>query len=377
MSPLRVALIAEDYYPQLGGVPEHVHNLARELEALGHHTTIVTSHMREPGAGSREPERHPDVRRVGTSLVIYANGGVARITVGWRLTARLEALFRQERFDVVHVHGGLNPTFGLVAPRAAWRAGIPVVATFHTWFPRSIACRVFRQPLQRILDRHAATVAVSSAARDAMARYFTAPWEIIPNGVDTTFFRPGLHGGTDRRGRAGPQLLWLGRIEPRNDLRTVLAAMPGILKHHPATRLTVVGDGPWRSRMERAARHLGPAVRFAGYANGDRPAYYRGSDLYLCPTRRASFGVTLLEAMACGTPLVVSDIPAFRDVAGQSQAVFAPPGEPEAWSDAVNTLLADTDRRAAMTHEGRRVAERHAWPLVAQRVLAVYRRVTG
>jgi len=84
MSPLRIALVAEDYYPQLGGVPEHVHHLARELDSLGHHTTIVTARMKERGARSGEPEQHSDVRRIGTSVVIYANGGVARITIGWR-----------------------------------------------------------------------------------------------------------------------------------------------------------------------------------------------------------------------------------------------------------------------------------------------------
>ena len=82
MSPLRIALVAEDYYPQLGGVPEHVHHLARELDSLGHQTTIVTSNMRRQGVG--EPVEHSDVRRIGTSLVIYANGGVARVTVGLR-----------------------------------------------------------------------------------------------------------------------------------------------------------------------------------------------------------------------------------------------------------------------------------------------------
>src|SRR5436190_19329910 len=131
-------------------------------------------------------------------------------------------------------HGGLNPTLGIVAPRAAWRAGIPVVATFHTWFPRSIGLRLLRRPFQRMLDRHAAAIAVSRAAQEAMARYFTAPWEIIPNGVDTTFFRPGLE-----RRSPGPRLLWLGRIEPRNDLGTVLAAMPRILERHPEAHLIV------------------------------------------------------------------------------------------------------------------------------------------
>jgi len=79
----------------------------------------------------------------------------------------------------------------------------------------------------------------------------------------------------------------------------------------------VVGDGPWRGRLERAARALGSAVRFVGYAGPERPAYYADADMYLCPTTRASFGVTLLEAMACGTPLVVSDISPFRDLSGR------------------------------------------------------------
>src|SRR5207249_6772828 len=97
----------------------------------------------------------------GDEPVIYSNGGVSRVTTGWRLRRRLEAVFRAGRYDIVHVHGGLAPTLGLAAPFAAWRAGIPVVATFHSWFARSVGCRVFRRPLQRILDRHAATIAVS------------------------------------------------------------------------------------------------------------------------------------------------------------------------------------------------------------------------
>src|SRR5256886_12313362 len=113
------------------------------------------------------------------------------------LRRQLEALFGERRYDIVHVHGGLAPTFGLAAPIAAWRVGIPVVATFHSWFARSLACRVFRRPLQRILDRHAATIAVSEPVVDANSRYFRADWEIIPNGVDLEFFRPNGRTPTD------------------------------------------------------------------------------------------------------------------------------------------------------------------------------------
>src|SRR5260370_20577827 len=96
-----------------------------------------------------------------------------------------------------HVRGGPATTIGLAARFAAWRAGFPVVATFHSWFARSLGCRVFRRPLQSILDRHAATIAVSEPVVDANSRYFQADWEVIPNGVDTGFFRPNRRRPTD------------------------------------------------------------------------------------------------------------------------------------------------------------------------------------
>ena len=368
---MRIALVAEDYYPQLGGVPEHVHNLALQLNGWGHPTTVVTSRMRE---------HHRDaefVVRVGTSRVIYANGGVSRVTAGWRLRRRLEEVFRAGRFDIVHVHGGLAPTLGLAAPFAAWRAGIPVVATFHSWFPRSIGYRVFRRPLQRILDRHAATIAVSRPVVDATGRYFHANWDIIPNGVDTHFFHPNGH----RRPAAdalteGPRLLFLGRIEPRNGLGTLLDAMPRILARYPRALLTVAGDGPWRGYYARRARELGASVRFVGQVFEDRPAHYAAADLYLCPTTIASFGVTLLEAMACGTPMIVSDNLGFRSVIdGGDEAVLLPANDPAAWADATVALLGDPDRRAAMRRAGVRKAARYAWPRIAREELAVYERV--
>jgi phosphatidylinositol alpha-mannosyltransferase len=323
---------------------------------------------------------YPDadfVRRVGTSRVIYANGGVSRVTTGWRRRRRLEDLFRAGRYDIVHVHGGLAPTLGLAAPFAAWRAGIPVVATFHSWFARSLGCRVFRRPLQKILDRHAATIAVSEPVVDANARYFRADWDIIPNGVDTTFFRPNGHRPVDAL-TGNPRLLFLGRIEPRNGLGTLLDAMPRILARYPGAVLTVAGDGPWRGYYERRARELGTSVRFAGQVFDDRPAYYGSADLYLCPTTIASFGVTLLEAMACGTPMVVSDNLGFRSViADGEEAVIIPKDDPMVWADTTIALLADPERRATMGRAGVAKAARFAWPRVARAELAVYERVLG
>ena len=366
---MRIAMVADHYYPHIGGVPEHCEHLTRQLRAWGHEVTIVTARMGGDWTDA------PYVRRVGASIVIHANGGQARLAYGWRLTARLEQLFREERYDVVHVQGGLAPTFGIVAPWAAFRAGIPVVATFHTWFPRSVGYRVFRRTLQRMLDRHAATIAVSEPVISAMSRYFRANWEIIPNGVDVSaFVRDGQ--ASPYGSMRGPRLLFLARLEPRNGLDTVLSAMPRILERFPQAELIVAGDGPWRRTYEERARPLGAAVRFAGRVLADRPALYVHADLFVSPTTRSSFGVTLLEAMACGTPMLLSDITGFRElIGGGREAVLVPPQAPDAWADAAIALLADPARRAAMAAAGVAKSARFAWPKVAEQVLAVYERV--
>ena len=146
--------------------------------------------------------------------MIRANGGVSRITTGWGLRRKLADRFREGRYDLVHIQNGLAPTFGVVGPLAARQVGIPVVATFHSWFPRSAGYRIFRRGFQWLLDRHAATIAVSEPVVWAMSRYLKANWEVIPNGVDTAFFQPIGRHPKDLATRA-PRLLFLARLSLR------------------------------------------------------------------------------------------------------------------------------------------------------------------
>jgi phosphatidylinositol alpha-mannosyltransferase len=367
---MRIALVSDFYYPHLGGVTEHVHNLAVQYNRMGHHAIVVTSNMRRQ---AHDPEF---VRRMGTSRVVYANGSFTRITTGFGLRAQLAAILRAERIDIVHVHGALAPTFGLIAPLAAADCGVPVVATYHSWFPRCAPYRMFRQQFQRHLERAAACIAVSRPVVSAMSRYFTVDWDIIPNGVNVVYFHPNGRRPADALTR-GPRLLFLGRLDPRNGLDTMLAAMPAVLEAFPSAQLIVVGDGPLRGRYERAARPLAGSVRFAGQVFDERPEYYGGADMYLCPTSRASFGITLLEAMACGTPMVVSDIIGFRElIDGGAEAVLVPASDPHAWARAVIALTSDPARRERMGAAGLAKAATYAWPRVAEQVLQVYQRVS-
>ncbi len=375
---MRIALVTEFYYPHLGGVTEHVHNLAKVYNAAGHPTIVVTSKMAMPRGtpDAHEYEKDEDfVRRIGTSCIIYSSGSFARITAAWRLRRRLRELFRREQIELVHIHGGLAPTFGIVGPLAASDLGLPVVATFHSWFAKSRALHLFQRQAQWLLGYHAANIAVSQPVVEAHARYVDTEWEIIPNGVDTQFFQPNGRYPADP-GTKQPRLLFLGRLDPRNGLETVLRAMPAVLERFPDTTLTVAGDGPLRPLYERLARPVGDRVEFLGRVNGNRPEVYGSADLYLCPTTKASFGITLLEAMACGTPLVVSDITGFRELVAQgTEAVLVEKEDAAAWARAAIDLISDPERRAAMRAAGLAKAQTFAWPRVAEQVLSVYRRV--
>jgi phosphatidyl-myo-inositol alpha-mannosyltransferase len=378
---LRIALVTEYFYPHLGGVTEHVFNLMREFTRLGHHVTVITSRMGtpDPGADAQVAATPPPgtavVRRVGTSRQVFNNGSFARFSTGLNLTRRIEHILRQDRIDVVHVQVALVPGLGIAAPQAARRRGIPVVATFHSWFPRQPLLRIFQQPAQQWMDQIAAKIAVSEPAMWAMSRYLDAEWEIIPNGVNISFFHPNGRLPDDAQ-RRGPRLLFLGRLDPRNGLDTLLGAMPAILERYPRSQLLVAGDGPLRPYYVWRARGLRANVQFLGRVYSERAKCYSSSDLYLCPTTKASFGITLLEAMASGTPVLASDIIGFRElVNGGAEAVLVPAHDPAGWAETTLALIESPQLRVSMGRAGLVKAMTYSWAGIAQRVLKVYEQV--
>jgi phosphatidylinositol alpha-mannosyltransferase len=249
------------------------------------------------------------------------------------------------------------------------------VATFHSYFKESLGYRFFRRQFQERLDRHAAVIAVSRSTIKAMSRYFEAEWDLIPNGVNVEYFHPNGRRPFDAF-EWGPRLLFLGRLDPRNGLEVVLEAMEEILAHDPRTELWVAGDGPLLGYYKWRAAKLKGHVRFLGRVFDERPGLYGTADLYLCPTRIASFGITLLEAMASGTPLIASDNAGFRELAGDEDAtVLVSANDPRAWSKAVIDLMSDPERRDAMSRAGLAKAALYSWPDVARRVAGVYDRV--
>ena len=363
---LRIAIVTEYYYPHIGGITEHVHHFAREARHRGHHVDVITSNME--GA-----EPHPNIVRIGASGTVHANGSTCRLALGRGLRSAMRAALRRGRYDIVHLHAPLAPSLPMLAIQ---EADCPVVGTFHAYHEFSIAYLLGRRYFQQLLDRIDACIAVSTAARAAVARYFDADWTIIPNGVDTDAFSPAAPRPPELPADE-PCILFVGRFDPRNGLARLIEAFRLVRGRRRPAHLVVVGDGPARDRYRRLAGD-GTGVTFVGHVPSGLAGYYAGSAVYACPAVLGSFGITLLEAMACATPIVCYDTPGFRTVVRDGvQALMTPPGDAPALADALARLLDDEALRRQMGAAGRRLALRYCWPRVADAVLDVYARVLG
>ena len=363
---LRIALVTEYYYPHLGGVCEHVHFFAREARRRGHHVDVITSHI--PGA-----QEQSNVIRVGRSQPVYANGSQARITLGLGLRRQMRRVLREGRYDIVHVHSPLTPVLPLLAIE---EADCPVVGTFHTYFDRSVGYTLARRYFQKRLDMLDAAIAVSKSTTVALDRYFEADWQIIPNGIDTDVFNPAAPRPAGMPTNVAT-ILFLGRFDPRNGLSTLIESFRHVKGRTREAKLIVVGDGPLRDHYYRAAGG-DRDIQFVGAVLEGRPSYYAHSTVYACPTTKASFGITLLESMACETPVVCSDILGFRDVVQhEREALMVPCGDRVALADALVRVLDDPALAMRLGATGRQQSLSYSWPRVTKRVLDVYRRVLG
>lgn len=369
---MKIGIVSQSYYPRFGGVTEHVHHTALELQRRGHQVTIVTSHF-------RGGEKHYGVplERVGWNVLIPFNRAFVDFTVGITLRQELDRLYRRHDFDIVHTHCPLAPSLPMIAVDAA---PCPQVGTFHTTGGAGLLQDVFQSRLRRTVERLDARIAVSPTARESAERYFPGRYHVIPNGVDVEKFHPANPAFEPFRDPEHVNLLFVGRLDPRKGLQYLLEAMPEVVRRtRGRARLLVVGDSYLRPKFEASVPPgARSAVTFLGHVPiADLPRWYATGDVFVSPASgNESFGIVLAEAMAAGRPVVCSDIAGYRSVVqpGKNGVMF-PPGDVAALADALVALVEDPERRAQLAGRGRQRALEFAWPRVTDQIEAVYRQV--
>jgi len=368
---VKVGIVVPFSWSFWGAVNEHAELQAAALESLGVDVRLIMGND-PPGQFTRflHP-RHgrygtppPDVIAIGRSVIVPANGSLPNIILSPRAFFRIRGVLAREDFDVVHLHEPMTP-IPCVATLASWTG--PTVATFHAsgdlgWM--RIATRTWGFLADRIDQR----VAVSDMAARSAARWLGGEYEIVPNGV---LIPP----HADPAGREH-RIVFAGRHEARKGMHVLLEAWPEIRRRTGAV-LSIVGADPLRVRllMTRLRLHESDGIDVLGFLDQDRfTEELLSAKALVAPSLGGeSFGMVLTRAMACATPVVASDITGYRDVMTPESAVSFPAGDRAALADAVESLLADEQRRQAMGAAARALAqERYSWSSIARRLVDVY-----
>ena len=207
------------------------------------------------------------------------------------------------------------------------------------------------------------------------------PVHAVPKGVDAQLFSPDGPDMRTRLGLAGRRvILAAGRFVPIKNVALLVDALARMRHADPTTHLLLVGEGPERRALEQqAARHgVAGAVTFAGYIPQEQMAsYYRTADVFALGSEFDNSPNVVLEAMACGVPIVATDVGGVAEyVAVERGGSLVPRGDPAAMARALGVWLNDAGRRrAASTFNRQVVLERFSWRASAQRLLEVYREV--
>ncbi|MBM3130617.1 MAG: glycosyltransferase family 1 protein [Chloroflexi bacterium] len=383
---------------ETGGMNVYVRELARELSARGHRVDIFTRSQdpavphEVPGLeiGARVfhvpagPEAPYNKHRLFDYLPEFAQGVCAI------------ACHERVQYDVYHAHYWLS---GWVARELQRQHPAPIAQMFHTLgalknrvaigqHDRETARRIaVEREMMRRADR---VVAATPRDRQQMLDLYDAPHAqitIIPPGVDLQHFQPLAIPDRKQYFKEDHNVLFVGRIDPIKGIDTWFRAMKLVVEAEPSLRgrlcvCLIGGDVDEEEPDEELARlhalkdELGIAdvVTFLGKRSQESlPYYYASADVVVMPSRYESFGMVALEAMACGTPVVASDVGGLSFVVRDGETGYlVPEGNARAMADCLNRILHDPDLRARLGKRGVEVAREYAWTRIADQIEALY-----
>jgi glycosyltransferase involved in cell wall biosynthesis len=259
----------------------------------------------------------------------------------------LRGAVRRHRADVVHAHGAKAAVLSLTALQGQ---AVPVLVTFHNlWRGGSLT-----PILRHLLPRARAAVAVSAAVRKSLLlhRVPADAAQVIPNGVDLAAFAP-VPRPADRPFTAA----FIGRLTEEKGVHVLLEAVHRLTKpDDPA--ILIAGEGPLRRVVEDVIDGLPETARSRDLGpQADIRPVYDAVDVVVVPSLSEGFGLTAVEAMACGLPVIASRVGGLAEVVTPETGILVPAGDAEALVDALRELAADRDGARRMGEAGRKRAE--------------------
>ena len=386
---MRVCFLSRRFLPAISGMSVYALNLLSALVERGHDVTMVSQYRDdEAGAavyGGGPPPEVPGVEVVGLPSLGEQEVGAGRPADFeadlMAMVGAVEEAHARRPFDVLHAQYAY-PT-GLAAMEAARRLDLPTVVSIQGgdghWV--GTCCGTHKAAMRAVLD-HAGAVLIGSRsfAEEVTQNNGTDParFTIVPGATDVSRFKPAAGREPGSLGDP-PTLLYHGRVDLRKGLGELVEAFPLIAREVENVRLLISGIGPDVEEIARRveAEGLAGQVEMLGYAGYDEaPAVYGRGDVFVSPTYSEGFSNTILEAMACGLPVVSTDTVGVVDCVRHGEnGLLVPLRDPEGLAKAVVRMLSDAPLRTRLAARAMtEVHDKWSWGPVGGLIEASYRR---
>lgn len=354
--------------PEAGGAEVHLHEISRRFVARGHEVTLLVSAFE----GSPAEEAIDGIR-------VIRRGG--KFTFNFCVPAAVTALLRREAFDIVVDDINKIPFYTPVYVRK------PILALAHHLFADTIfletllpfALYVYLgETLIPVIYRNTRFVVVSESTReDLMRRGLPGNnIEVVYNAVDHTRYTPSASSKSDR-----PLIGYVGRIKRYKRIDHLLRALKVVAGKMPAVGLAVAGSGDYLPSLVALARRLGieDRIDFLGFVSEqEKIDMLRKAHVVVNPSSKEGWGVTVIEANACGTPVVASDVPGLRDAVVDGKTGFLVPyGDVQGFADRITQILQDDALRRSLSEQAVDWAGRFNWDDSADAILKVIDDLVG
>lgn len=371
----RITVVASYFYPKIGGLENYAYNLAKGLNASGKYRVSIITSNHEGGGYKQEIIDGMTVHR----LPIWIKVSNTPINLTW--SRWIKDIFVVEQPDLVHLHSPV-PFMADLAARAA--KDRPVVLTYHSGsmlkgkWPVDILIGLYENTFLAALFRRAdAVVAISQEFAKRKFPQFAGKTYFIPTGVDLNRFKKTpLPTGI-------PTVTFVGRIEHTSSwkgIEQLLQAMALVIKKRPDARLELVGGGDAIPHYQDRAQELGisASVIFSGPQIGeDLVDAYRRANVIVLPSTSDSeaFSIALVEAMACGRPIIGTNIGGTPQVIDhEKNGLLVPPSNPEELGKAIERILGDRQLATRLADFGAARAQNFAWEIQTKKYSELFKK---
>ncbi|MBC1474281.1 glycosyltransferase family 4 protein [Listeria grandensis] len=373
---LNVLMVSDDFYPSVGGIAAHVLEISRAISSLGHNVVLLTK-LYDPENNLPEEEYIDNVRVV--RIKVSNRRKIRALEFMYKGRRKIKQLLRENTFQVIHWHKLIADSIITKIPFDGVKIFTNHSSTFLHWYEQKkfTRCRV-------LLGHMDGVIAPSSELTSKIADILPEkPARNISNGVDISKFFPSNVMRSNMRVKLGYSfddkvVMIARRLEEKNGVLYFTKAIPKMVANDPTIQILIVGSGSQEVAIRTFIEENDLADRvtiMTGVMNPEMPHYFNAADVVVLPSLMEATSIAGLEAMACGKPLVGTNVGGIPEIIHPGQTGYLVPSKSsDALATGVLEMIADETQLYEMGDNAlQSVYQNFAWQEIARKTVAFYR----